>query len=76
MLAHSENPPNVYGFGHQAYYDNVVNSLSDSGHNAVDGAEGRKSLDLINAIYESVESGKEILLENSFGSNQLGLPTG
>ena len=76
ILAHSENPPNVYGFGHQAYYDNVVNSLSDSGHNAVDGAEGRKSLDLINAIYESVESGKEILLENSFGSNQLGLPTG
>lgn len=28
----------------------------------VDGLEGRKSLELINAIYESIETGKEVPL--------------
>ena len=27
----SVNPPNVYGFGHKAYYDHVVECLSNSG---------------------------------------------
>jgi len=29
----------------------------------VDGLEGRKSLELINAIYESIETGKEVFLK-------------
>lgn len=58
----SVNPPNVYGFGHQAYYDNVVDCLSN-GHSAlVDGLEGRRSLELISAIYESIETGQEVKL--------------
>ena len=58
----SVNPPNVYGFGHKAYYDHVVECLSNSGENLVDGLQGRKSVELISAIYESVETGKEIFL--------------
>lgn len=57
---YSVNPPNVYGFGHQAYYDHVVNALTNGGPHLVDGLEGRRSLELINAIYESVETGREI----------------
>ena len=58
----SVNPPNVYGFGHQAYYEYVVNCLVNEGPHLVDGLVGRKSLELINAIYESVETGKEVYL--------------
>ncbi len=58
----SVNPPNVYGFGHQAYYEHVVDCILNSRQQLVDGLEGRKSLELINAIYESVETGKEVHL--------------
>ena len=58
----SVNPPNVYGFGHQAYYEHVVECVAGSGKNLVDGLQGRKSIELINAIYESVETGKEVFL--------------
>jgi predicted dehydrogenase len=59
---YSVNPPDVYGFGHQAYYDHVVTCLEKGGPQLVDGLEGRKSLELINAIYESVETGRDVQL--------------
>ena len=59
---YSVNPPNVYGFGHQAYYDHVIDSLINNKQHLVDGLEGRKSLELINAIYESIETRKEVQL--------------
>lgn len=59
---YSVNPPNVYGFGHQAYYEHVVDYVLNGGTNIVDGLQGRRSLELINAIYESVETGKEVYL--------------
>lgn len=58
----SVNPPSVYGFGHQAYYDHVVDCIQNDKRHLVDGMEGRKSLELINAIYESVETGKDVPL--------------
>ncbi len=58
----SVNPPNVYGFGHQAYYEYVVDCISNNGPHLVDGLVGRKSLELINAIYESIETGREVHL--------------
>jgi UDP-N-acetyl-2-amino-2-deoxyglucuronate dehydrogenase len=62
MQKFSVNPPNVYGFGHQAYYEHVVDCILHDAPQLVDGLQGRKSLELINAIYESVETGKEIAL--------------
>jgi predicted dehydrogenase len=59
---YSVNPPDVYGFGHQAYYDNFVNCIRNNGPQFVDGHAGRKSLELICAIYESIEAGKEVFL--------------
>lgn len=59
---YSVNPPNVYGFGHKAYYEHVVDCILNDKKQLVDGLEGRKSLELINAIYESVETGEEINL--------------
>ena len=59
---YSVNPPNVYGFGHQAYYENVVDCISNGKQNLIDGFAGRKSIELISAIYESIETGKEVAL--------------
>jgi UDP-N-acetyl-2-amino-2-deoxyglucuronate dehydrogenase len=56
----SVNPPNVYGFGHQAYYQHVVNCIRHEQPQLVDGLEGRRSLELISAIYESIETGREV----------------
>jgi len=59
---YSTNPPNVYGFGHHAYYQDVVDCIFGGGgsQNVIDGAMGRKSLELICAIYESIETGLEV----------------
>ncbi len=59
---YNQNPPDVYGFGHLSFLRNVVESLRNNAPALVDGLEGRKSLALINAIYESIETGQEIAL--------------
>ncbi|MFC1652372.1 Gfo/Idh/MocA family protein [Planctomycetota bacterium] len=62
LKKYSVNPPNVYGFGHQAYYEHVVECVNTGKKQLVDGLEGRRSLELINAIYESIETGREVFL--------------
>ncbi len=62
MEKYSVNPPNVYGFGHQAYYEHVVDCIINNKEHLVDGLEGRKSVELISAIYESMETRKEVFL--------------
>ena len=59
---YSVNPPSVYGFGHQAYYNHVVSCIMNNSAPLVDGLAGRRSLELISAIYESIETGKEVPL--------------
>lgn len=73
MEKYSVNPPNVYGFGHQAYYEHVVDSILNNKKHLVDGLEGRKSLELINAIYESIETKKEVFLRFKPKHCRLGL---
>ncbi len=62
MEKFSVNPPNVYGFGHKAYYEHVVDCVLNNKKQLIDGLEGRRSLELISAIYESIETGKEVYL--------------
>jgi len=62
MDKYSVNPPNVYGYGHQAYYEHVVESILNNTKQLIDGLQGRKSLELISAIYESIETKKEVFL--------------
>jgi UDP-N-acetyl-2-amino-2-deoxyglucuronate dehydrogenase len=54
------NPPNVYGFGHEGYYRNVLAVLRGKARADTDGREGRKSLELILGIYESARTGREV----------------
>jgi len=58
----SVNPPNVYGYGHKAYYEHVIDCIANNKQHLVDGIEGRKSIELISAMYESIETGKEVQL--------------
>jgi len=59
----NQNPADVYGFGHKLFLEDVIRSIESNIRGLVDGLEGRKSLELINAIYESVETGKEVRLK-------------
>lgn len=68
----SVNPPNVYGFGHKAYYEHVVSALHGNGPHLVDGLVGRRSLELINAIYESIETKREVSLRFEPSLSRLG----
>ena len=56
----STNPPNVYGFGHEGYYRNVLAVLRGDAQPGTDGRAGRKSLELILGIYESAKTGCEV----------------
>ncbi len=56
------NPPNVYGYGHEGYYRNVLAVLSGDAKPDTDGRAGRKSLELILGIYESAKTGCEVPL--------------
>jgi UDP-N-acetyl-2-amino-2-deoxyglucuronate dehydrogenase len=73
---YSVNPPNVYGFGHKAYYEHVVDCIQTRKQQLVDGLEGRRSLELITALYESIESGREVRLRFRPTECKLGLPNG
>lgn len=76
MDKYSVNPPNVYGFGHQAYYEHVVDSILNNKAHLVDGFVGRKSLELVTAIYESIETGKEVFLRFKPNKCKLGQISG
>ena len=56
------NPPSVYGFGHEAYYRNVLSVLRGAAEPETDGRAGRKSLELILGIYESAKTGRDVPL--------------
>ncbi|OWV69268.1 oxidoreductase [Rhizobium sp. R339] len=72
MEKYSVNPPNVYGFGHQAYYEHVVDCLVNDIKAIVDGHEGRQSLELISALYESIASNQEVKLPLEVKHSKLG----
>lgn len=56
------NPPNVYGLGHLPFYQNVLAVLNGAAEPDTDGRSGRKSLELIIAIYKSAQMGRKIAL--------------
>ncbi len=55
------NPTSVYGFGHLGYLQDVVKVLQGNGKPKTDGRSGRKSLELILAMYASAKTEKKIV---------------
>lgn len=58
----SENPPNVYGFGHTKLYKNVIGAIEGKEKLLVDGEAGKRALELVLAIYKSAAEGKPVKL--------------
>lgn len=54
--------PDELAWNHTEFFKDVIKSIKDDKKGLVDGLEGRKSVELINAIYESAETGKEVFL--------------
>jgi UDP-N-acetyl-2-amino-2-deoxyglucuronate dehydrogenase len=52
----------VYGFGHPAYYENVVGTLRGTAEANTDGREGLRSLELLIGIYLSARDGRPVHL--------------
>ena len=52
----------VYGFGHPAYYENVIQCLRGEAEPETDGREGLRSLEVLIATYLSARDGRQIAL--------------
>jgi UDP-N-acetyl-2-amino-2-deoxyglucuronate dehydrogenase len=52
----------VYGFGHPAYYDNVIKVLRGEAEPKTDGREGLRALEVLIAIYRSARDGHRVSL--------------
>jgi UDP-N-acetyl-2-amino-2-deoxyglucuronate dehydrogenase len=68
----NQNPPNVYGFGHVAYLEHVIDAILHGKPSLVDGLEGRRSLELVTAIYESMATGAPVTMRFRVRNSLLG----
>ena len=57
----SENPPNIYGFGHTKLYRNVIGAIEGSEKLVVDAEAGKRALELVLAIYKSASTGRPVV---------------
>ena len=51
----SENPPNIYGFGHTPLYEDVIAAIEEHRDPLVTGEAGKRALELVLAIYQSAK---------------------
>ena len=65
-------PDNVYGFGHEALFRSILDSLATGKPNMLEGAEACKALELVTAMYESIETGMTVKLGTSYLHSRLG----
>jgi predicted dehydrogenase len=54
--------PSTFAYNHGEFLRDVVRSVHEGRRGAVDGIEARSTLELINAIYESHETGRKVRL--------------
>ncbi len=57
-----ENPPNVYGFGHTPLYADVIDAINNHRDPYVTAEDGKRSLELVLAIYKSAAEGQPVQL--------------
>lgn len=61
LETHGQNP-DVFAWNHEEYLRGVAEAVRAGRAGLVDGLEGRRSLELINALYESSETGASVPL--------------
>lgn len=65
------DPPSVYGFGHSALFADFINAIENDRKPLIDGAEGKKALEIILAIYKSMKEGKPVDLPIDFSTIEM-----
>jgi UDP-N-acetyl-2-amino-2-deoxyglucuronate dehydrogenase len=73
--ASKDDKTDVYGAGHKALYQDLLKYFKNQKHQLVDIVEGGKSLILLHAIYESIETGLPVSILGSFPNSRLGMVT-
>lgn len=58
----SENPPNVYGFGHTPLYADVIDAIETGRKPLIDAEAGKRALELVLAIYKSAAERRPVKL--------------
>ena len=58
----SEMPENIYGFGHNPLYKNVIDAINNHTKPLVDAEAGKRALELVLAIYKSAAEHRPIKL--------------
>ena len=58
----SENPPNIYGFGHTPLYADVIEAIKTGRPPLVDAEAGKRALELVLAIYQSAAEHRPVRL--------------
>jgi len=57
-----EAPPNIYGYGHNPLYADVIDSIKNGREPFITAEDGKRALELVLAIYKSAAEGKPIKL--------------
>lgn len=57
---YNENPLNVYGFGHNPLYADVIDAIRNDRKPYVTAEDGRRALELVLAIYKSAAEGRSV----------------
>lgn len=65
---YSENPPNVYGFGHTPLYADVIDAIKTKRQPYVTGEDGKRALEMVLAIYKSAAEHRPVKLPLESGS--------
>ena len=56
------DPPSIYGASHRHVIEDMMQAIDENREPQTNGAEGRKSLVLVNAMYESARTAREVFL--------------
>lgn len=60
FASQESDPPNVYGFGHRALFEDMIEAIREDRTPAIPGEEGKKALEIILAIYKCQETGQPV----------------
>lgn len=64
MLTREEvDPPSVYGASHRQVLEDMISAMEQDREPQTNGVEGRKSLVLVSAMYESAQMAREIFIK-------------
>lgn len=64
LLMHEQvDPPSIYGKSHESVITDVIRAIKEDNEPLTNGGEGRKSIALVLAMYESSRTGKPVLMK-------------